>query len=73
MLSSLSKFDENMTAGQFIKLIEKRGWRFEREGKGSHKIYKHPGFKDPISVPFHGKEDLGKGLLNKLKKQAGLK
>ncbi len=62
-----------MTAQQFVKLIEKSGWYFEREGKGSHKIYKHANFQNPISVPFHGKNDLGKGLLNKLKKEAGVK
>lgn len=73
MLSLLSKYDDKMTTGEFITLIEKAGWRFEREGKGSHTIYRHPDFKDPISIPYHGKKDLGKGLLNKLKKQAGLK
>jgi predicted RNA binding protein YcfA (HicA-like mRNA interferase family) len=26
-----------MTASELVKLIEKRGWKFEREGKGSHK------------------------------------
>ena len=73
MLSLIFKLGGKMTAGEFIKLIEKSGWKFEREGKGSHKIYKHPGFQYPISVPFHSKKDLGKGLLNKLMKQAGLK
>ena len=28
--------------------------------------------KHIISIPFHGKKDLGKGLLAKLKKQAGV-
>ncbi len=62
-----------MKASDLIKLMERAGWKFEREGKGSHKIYKHPDFEYPISVPFHGNKDLGQGLLNKLKKQAGLK
>lgn len=62
-----------MKASDFEKFIKVNGWTFEREGKGSHRIYKNPNFKDPISVPFHGKKDLGKGLLEKLKKQAGLK
>lgn len=62
-----------MKANEFAKLIEKAGWQFEREGKDSHKIYKHQKFTNTISVPFHGKKDLGKGLLQKLKKQAGLK
>ena len=62
-----------MIASEFVKLIEKSGWVFEREGKGSHKIYKHPGFPNIISVPFHSKKDLGKGLVQSLKKQAGFK
>lgn len=62
-----------MTPREFVRLIENKGWYFEREGKGSHKIYRHPDFKDPISIPFHGSKDIPKGLLEKLKKQAGLK
>ena len=62
-----------MRAKDFEKLIKANGWEFEREGKGSHKIYKNPKFKEPLSVPFHGKKDIAKGLLEKLKKQAGLK
>jgi mRNA interferase HicA len=62
-----------MNAKQFIKKLEKDGWYLEREGKGSHKIYKHPKKEATISVPYHGTEELGKGLENKLLKQAGLK
>lgn len=62
-----------MKAADLIKLMEAKGWRLEREGKGSHKIYSHPDYANPISVPFHGKKDLGPGLLNKLKKRAGVK
>lgn len=62
-----------MNAKDFIKLVEKRGWLFERDGKGSHKIYKHPDFDHILSVPYHGTKDIPKGLLEKLKKQAGLK
>ena len=61
-----------MNAEEFRKLIEKRGWQFIREGKGSHKIYRHENFKHIISIPFHGNKDLGKGVLAKLKKQAGV-
>lgn len=62
-----------MNAKQLIKKIEDAGWEFEREGKGSHKIYKHPKTGKIISVPYHGSEDLSKGLLMKLLKQAGLR
>ncbi len=62
-----------MTANELTKEMEKIGWYFEREGKGSHKIYRHKDFPYPISIPYHGKKDLSKGLLQKLKKQAGLK
>ncbi len=62
-----------MTAKEFAKQIEKSGWYLEREGKGSHKIYKHKNHDYIITVPFHGNKDIAKGLLQKLKKQAGLK
>ena len=62
-----------MNAKELIKRMEENGWRFEREGKGSHKIYRNPKYDYPISVPFHGSKDIAKGLLRKLLKQAGLK
>ena len=62
-----------MTAKQLVKMMEDKGWYFIREGKGSHRIYGHKNKDYHISVPFHGSEDIAKGLLNKLLKQAGLK
>lgn len=61
-----------MNAKELVKKIEANGWKFEREGKGSHKIYKNPGYEYPLSIPFHGSKDLPKGLLQKLLKQSGV-
>ena len=44
----------------------------DRYAKGSHHIYTHPKREGHLSVP-HPKSDLGKGLVHKLRKQAGLK
>jgi predicted RNA binding protein YcfA (HicA-like mRNA interferase family) len=59
-----------MTGQELIRLLEKDGWVLDRI-KGSHHIM----IKDnkTLSVPVHGSKDLGKGLLNKLLKQGGLK
>jgi mRNA interferase HicA len=62
-----------MKALELIKQMEAIGWKFEREGKGSHRIYKHESYDYPISIPYHGSKEIAKGLLEKLKKQAGLK
>ena len=35
-------------------------------------IFRHPNFRRPIPVPNHGSKDLGKGLVHKILKQAGL-
>lgn len=62
-----------MKAIDLIKLLEKNGWYLDRNAPGSHRIYKHPTIKETIVIPVHGKKDLGKGLLNTILKQAGLK
>jgi len=54
-----------------IKLLGKGGWTL-RGVKGSHHIYIHPTKGGHISVP-HPKSDMGKGIVHKLLKQAGLK
>lgn len=59
-----------MNSKQLIKQLEQDGWTL-RSAKGSHHIFVHPTKPGHISVP-HPKTDLGKGLLAKLLKQAGL-
>ena len=61
-----------MNATTLIKLIEKDGWRFERQA-GSHKIFKHPVKAGIVVIPEHGKKDIRKGTLGAILKQAGLK
>jgi predicted RNA binding protein YcfA (HicA-like mRNA interferase family) len=61
-----------MKAKQLVKLIEAAGWEFQKQ-EGSHMIFSHPDFRRPIPVPNHGSKDLGKGLVHKILKQAGLR
>ncbi len=61
-----------MKVRELIKLVEKAGWVFEREGKGSHTIYIHPNKPNPLSIPVHS-GDIPKGTLNSILKQAGIK
>nr|WP_283105096.1 type II toxin-antitoxin system HicA family toxin [Shewanella dokdonensis] len=53
-----------------IKLLESNGWQLVSV-RGSHHKFRHPDYEDPVVVP-HPKKDLGKGLVQKLKRQAGL-
>lgn len=60
-----------MKSADLIKELEAAGWRLERV-RGSHHVYNHPNNPNIITVP-HPKKDLGKGLVNSLRKLAGLK
>ena len=60
-----------MDSKAIIKLLEQDGWTL-RGVKGSHHVYVHPLRGGHISVP-HPKNDMGKGIVHKLLKQAGLK
>jgi predicted RNA binding protein YcfA (HicA-like mRNA interferase family) len=50
--------------------LKEKGWRLDRI-EGSHHIMVKG--SRTLSVPVHGSRDLGKGLLNALMKQGGLK
>jgi predicted RNA binding protein YcfA (HicA-like mRNA interferase family) len=55
---------------ELIKILEKKGFIFSRQS-GSHAIYANRnGLK--VTVPIHGKKELGKGLLKQILKDAGL-
>jgi len=59
-----------MNSRDLLKELTTDGWYIDRV-EGSHHILKHPTKQGHISVP-HPKKDLGKGLVHKLKKQAGI-
>jgi predicted RNA binding protein YcfA (HicA-like mRNA interferase family) len=53
-----------------IEVLEKVGFQRERQ-KGSHAILKHPDGRVTV-VPVHKGENIGKGLLRKIIKDARL-
>lgn len=56
-----------ISAKRLIKVLESKGF-FQTRQKGSHKFFKHKDGRT-TSVPFHGGEDIGKGLLRKILNQ----
>ena len=60
-----------LTGKQVVKLLQDSGWVVDRIA-GSHYIMVKQGFK-PIVIPVHSGNDLPKGLLHAILKQAGLK
>jgi len=57
-----------------LKELEENGWQLERV-RGSHRQYRHPGRPElrTITVAGHLAQDLPKGTLAAILKQAGLK
>ncbi|MBX3695352.1 MAG: type II toxin-antitoxin system HicA family toxin [Steroidobacteraceae bacterium] len=60
-----------MSSAELIRELEQAGWVLRRVA-GSHHIFRHPVRQGHITVP-HPRKDLGKGLVLKIRKQAGLK
>lgn len=63
---------ESMKVKEVIKMIERDGWFMIRR-RGSHRQYRHNYKKGLVSVAGHLDDDLAKGTLNSVLKQAGLK
>ena len=61
-----------MKIREVIKLIENDGWYLART-KGDHRQYKHPVKKGLVTISGKLSDDVGKGTLNSILKQAGLK
>jgi predicted RNA binding protein YcfA (HicA-like mRNA interferase family) len=57
---------------EVIKLIENDEWYLART-KGGHRQYKHPVKKGLVTISGKLSDDVGKGTLNSILKQAGLK
>ena len=60
-----------MKSGDLIKELEADGWVLDRV-KGSHHHFRHSLKPGTITVP-HPKKDLKKGLIQVIRKQAGLR
>ncbi len=53
------------------KILESRGWELKRI-QGSHHIYTQAGNPKILTVPVYGNQDLRKGTLGQLLKDANL-
>jgi mRNA interferase HicA len=61
-----------MNANEFKRWLQHRGCTFETHKGGSgHLTVRREGRKSQL--PMHGKKELGTGLVNKIKKDLGLK
>lgn len=60
-----------LAARAVIQKLARAGFRF-LYAKGSHYFFQHPVTKRMTSVPMHGGKDIGRNLLTKILKQAGL-
>ena len=61
-----------MKCSELFRIIQKDGW-YPVSQKGSHVKMKHDSKPGIIIFPNHGSQELGKGLENKIMKDAGLK
>ncbi len=63
-----------MNARELIEKLRLAGYELDRQGKGSHAIYRHKDpTRKPIPVPMHGSKEINPGLLKKIFKDAGIK
>jgi predicted RNA binding protein YcfA (HicA-like mRNA interferase family) len=57
---------------ELIKLLEKDGWYLVRQ-KGSHQQYHHSTKRGTVTIAGKSNDDIAKGTLNNILKQAQLK
>jgi predicted RNA binding protein YcfA (HicA-like mRNA interferase family) len=60
-----------LSADEVIRKLRRAGFVFDRQAKGSHEIWYHPGKKARTTVPHHP-GDLPEGTVKAILKQAGL-
>ncbi|PKL10086.1 MAG: hypothetical protein CVV51_00500 [Spirochaetae bacterium HGW-Spirochaetae-7] len=61
-----------MKVGEIIREIENAGWVHART-RGSHRQFTHPKKPGVVTVAGHPSDDIDRGTLNSILKQAGLK
>lgn len=60
-----------MKSSELLRILQRDGW-FTVTQTGSHLKMIHPIKNGFIMVPFHGSQEMGKGLEKKLLKKAGI-
>jgi predicted RNA binding protein YcfA (HicA-like mRNA interferase family) len=61
-----------MKVSEIIKKITQEGWILART-KGDHRQYKHPKKPGLVTIAGHPSDEVDRGTLNSIMKQAGLK
>lgn len=70
--TSIHNSTNRMKIKEIIRLIEENGW-YHIETKGSHRHYKHPVKSGKVTVAGKLSDEVARGTLNSILKQAGLK
>ncbi len=60
-----------MKCSELFRILTKNGW-YPISQKGSHVKLKHNAKQGIIIFPNHGRQELGKGLENKILKEVGI-
>ena len=61
-----------MKIRDILRILREDGW-FEIRCRGSHRQLKHPSKSGLVTIAGQSNDDLAKGTLNSILKQAGLK
>jgi len=61
-----------MKVSEVIGRITEDGWILSRT-RGSHRQYKHPRKQGLVTIAGHPSDEIDRGTLNSIMKQAGLK
>ncbi len=61
-----------MKVREVMVMLERDGW-YQVATRGSHRQYKHSRKKGRVTVPGKPNDDLARGTLNSILKQAGCK
>ena len=65
-------YNYSVKVKEMIKTIEDNGWYLARQ-KGSHRQYKHDMIKGLVTIAGKISDEIDRGTLNSILKQAGLK
>ena len=63
-------YDRAVKSADLLRELERDGWTLGRV-RGSHHVLVHPLKPGHVTIP-HPRKDLGRGLVNRIRKQAGL-